>query len=233
MVIPSQDLIECKTCGKAAKPHKAHKLHCDACAKAKQVEYQRQYRERTKAANKTVTCKGCGAEFTTERSGRTWRCAECTRVYLAERRQKDQYRHSVYSKQYRERLGDAYTEKMRNRRRELVKTLLPDELEKFRQAERDKTLRAQAVTKDAVFKAYGGYRCVCCNETEPLFLSVDHIYNDGNKMRKKGVHAKGGTSFYQWIKRHNFPPGFQILCMNCNTGKHRNGGVCPHQSGKV
>jgi hypothetical protein len=155
------------------------------------------------------------------------------RVYLAERRQKDQYRHNVYAKQYRERLGVAYTEKMRNRRRELVKTLPPDELEKFRQAERDKTLRAQAVTKDAVFKAYGGYRCVCCNETEPLFLSIDHIYNDGNEMRKKGVHAKGGTSFYQWIKRHNFPPGFQILCMNCNTGKHRNGGVCPHQSGKV
>lgn len=233
MVIPSQDLIECKTCGKASKPHKVYKLHCDACTKAKQVEYQRQYRERTKAANTTVTCKGCGNDFTTEKSGRKWRCAECTRLYLAERREKDQYRHNVYSKQYRERLGSAYTEKMRMRRTEYMATLSPDELEKFRQAERDKTIKDQRKLRDLVFEAYGGYKCACCGETEPLFLSIDHIYNDGNEMRKDGTHRRGGTAFYRWIKMTNYPPGFQVLCMNCNTGKHRNGGVCPHQSGKV
>lgn len=25
------------------------------------------------------------------------------------------------------------------------------------------------------------------------------------------------------------PEGFQTLCYNCNIGKHRNGGICPHQ----
>ncbi len=233
MVIPSQDLIECKTCGKADKPHKVYKLHCDACAKAKQVEYQRQYKKRNQASPKTVLCKGCGSQFSTEQSGRSWRCAECTRVYLAERREADQYRHNVYSKQYRERLGDAYTEKMRERRRNLIATLPPDELEKLRQYERDKTLRSQAKLKAEVFAAYGGYRCNCCGESEPMFLSVDHIYNDGNQMRKNKVHPTSGSAFYAWIVRNKFPPGFQILCMNCNTGKHKNGGICPHQSSKV
>ena len=27
----------------------------------------------------------------------------------------------------------------------------------------------------------------------------------------------------------DFPEGFQILCFNCNAGKHRNGGRCPHE----
>jgi hypothetical protein len=186
-----------------------------------------------KDSPKQVICKGCGLQFTTGQTGRSWRCADCMRVYLLERRRNDQYRHNVYSKQYRERLGDAYREKMRARRDELIATLPPDELQKFRKEEADKTRRATDTLRKEVFEAYGGFVCTCCGETEPLFLSVDHIYNDGNEMRNTGTHARGGTAFYQWIKRHKFPPGFQILCMNCNTGKHRNGGTCPHQSSKV
>lgn len=233
MATPSQDLIVCKVCQCAGKAHKTYRLLCDTCAKKRQVEYQRQYRQRMKDNPKQVICKGCGLQFTTEQTGRTWRCVDCMRVYLLERRQNDQYRHNVYAKQYRARLGDAYREKMRARRDELIATLPPDELQKFRKEEADKTRRATETLRKEVFEAYGGFVCACCGETEPLFLSVDHIYNDGNEMRKSGTHARGGTAFYQWIKRHKFPPGFQILCMNCNTGKHRNGGVCPHQSSKV
>jgi hypothetical protein len=31
--------------------------------------------------------------------------------------------------------------------------------------------------------------------------------------------------------KHNFPPGFRLLCSNCNFGRARNHGVCPHQEG--
>lgn len=233
MATPSQGLIDCKVCGQQSEPHKTYKLLCDTCAKKRQVEYQRQYRERNKAQPRQVICKGCGQQFTTQESGKTWRCADCTRIYLLERRQKDQYRHNSYSKQYRARQGDKYRERMRNRRNELIATLPPDELVEFRKAEAEKTRRATDTLRREVFDAYGGFRCACCGETQPLFLSVDHIYNDGNEMRKSGTHSRGGTAFYAWIKRNKFPPGFQILCMNCNTGKHRNGGVCPHQSDKV
>lgn len=92
--------------------------------------------------------------------------------------------------------------------------------------------------KDLVFAAYGGYRCNCCGETEPKFLSIDHINNDGAEHKRqlnltKNKHRNdrtNGSNWYQTIIRLGFPPIFQILCMNCNCGKHRNGGVCPHKT---
>lgn len=30
-----------------------------------------------------------------------------------------------------------------------------------------------------------------------------------------------------------FPPEYQIQCFNCNLGRARNGGVCPHQARDV
>lgn len=77
-----------------------------------------------------------------------------------------------------------------------------------------------------VYEAYGGAICACCGETHIEFLSVDHINNDGAKHRKeKGV--LGGL--YGWLKKRNFPPGFRVLCMNCNFALGH-GGSCPHQS---
>jgi hypothetical protein len=76
--------------------------------------------------------------------------------------------------------------------------------------------------------AYGGRRCACCGETEFLFLSIDHIHGGGNRDRKE-KKVSGGLTFYRWLKRAGWPPGFQILCMNCQFGRKHNGGVCPHQ----
>lgn len=84
--------------------------------------------------------------------------------------------------------------------------------------------------KDAAFYAYGGYICACCGEMEPIFLSIDHISGGGYKHRKT-VHA--GYSMYSWLKRHNYPKGFQVLCRNCNWGKHINDGICPHKNIKA
>ena len=104
----------------------------------------------------------------------------------------------------------------------------PEEVAAFRAAESDKTKRAQAICRDQVFEAYGGYKCNCCGETEPMFLSIDHVDNNGANERKSGKYCGSGTGFYQWLRKNNFPSGYQVLCMNCNTGKHKNGGVCPH-----
>ena len=78
-------------------------------------------------------------------------------------------------------------------------------------------------------EAYGGYKCACCDETEPLFLTLDHIDNDGNAFRKKHGFHHHGSKFYKWLRDNNYPPGYQVLCSNCNHGKHRNKGICPHQ----
>ena len=79
--------------------------------------------------------------------------------------------------------------------------------------------------RDKVFNHYGN-QCECCGESNILFLSVDHINNDGASHRKE----IGRGRINQWLINNNFPPGFQLLCFNCNLGKYRNGGVCPHKS---
>ncbi len=74
-------------------------------------------------------------------------------------------------------------------------------------------------------------RCTCCGETEEIFLSVDHINEDGAEQRRIVGNGRkrwgGGEATYTWIIRHNFPDTFQILCINCNWAKSRGG--CPHQ----
>jgi hypothetical protein len=75
----------------------------------------------------------------------------------------------------------------------------------------------------------GDQGCACCGETEPLFLQIDHINNDGAEDRRK--HG-GNRQMYAYIctltpeeaRRH-----YQIYCGSCNHAKMRNGGVCPHQ----
>lgn len=81
--------------------------------------------------------------------------------------------------------------------------------------------------QDKAIMAYGGYKCACCGETEPLFLSLDHIENDGSSHRKS-IGTLGGAKLYKWLEQNNYPPGFQVLCANCNHGKYRNKGICPH-----
>lgn len=74
--------------------------------------------------------------------------------------------------------------------------------------------------------------CDCCGETELAFLTLDHINGDGAKHRREnfGSNKSAGTSYvYGWIKRNGFPPIFKVLCFNCNTGRHINGGICPHK----
>jgi hypothetical protein len=83
-------------------------------------------------------------------------------------------------------------------------------------------------SKDAVFNSYGGYICACCGETEKRFLSIDHIDGGGNKHRKE-TGMKSGNEFYIWLRLQNFPPGYQVLCYNCNLGKRHNNNVCPHE----
>ena len=71
----------------------------------------------------------------------------------------------------------------------------------------------------------GELKCVCCGFAEIDGLTIDHIEG-----RKKMGHDKKrrAQTIYAWIKRNNFPKGFQTLCMNCNHAKGRLG-KCPHE----
>ena len=43
-------------------------------------------------------------------------------------------------------------------------------------------------------------------------LTIDHMDDDGAQKRKQEGH---GYQFYLWLKKHNYPDGYQVLCWNC------------------
>lgn len=103
-------------------------------------------------------------------------------------------------------------------------------LEYFQKHKKERNLYARNNNKQIkleVLNYYsnGSMSCNCCGEKELHFLSIDHIDGGGNRLSKiQGV----GTNLYKWLRRNEFPKGFQVLCMNCNFGKGKIG-VCPHK----
>lgn len=71
----------------------------------------------------------------------------------------------------------------------------------------------------------GSMSCICCGETEYEFLTLDHINGGGSKHRKE----LGAANIYNALRKAGYPPGYQILCFNCNCGRQRNKGICPHK----
>ena len=80
--------------------------------------------------------------------------------------------------------------------------------------------------RNAAFEHYGGSICVCCHEDMVGFLTIDHMNGNGN-IHRRAIRTNGGHGFYQWLKNNNYPPGFQVLCYNCNMAKGVYG-HCPH-----
>lgn len=81
--------------------------------------------------------------------------------------------------------------------------------------------------RHAAIMAYGGYRCVCpgCDATESEFLSIDHIKGGGHQHRREiGI----GANFFVWLRKNNYPPGYRVLCHNCNQARGFYG-YCPHE----
>lgn len=108
---------------------------------------------------------------------------------------------------------------------------------KFQAYRRECARRNGARLKFVVFSHYsnGKPKCKCCGETEMVFLALDHINGGGKQHRKEIFNGRnsGGRGYYSWLKRNNYPEGYQILCHNCNFAKGDSGKVCPHQLGWI
>jgi hypothetical protein len=99
---------------------------------------------------------------------------------------------------------------------------IPNSFQKYDQRRKKNSFKV----KVKVIMAYGG-KCVCCEETELDFLTIDHINNNGKIHR---LEVNSGLDLYRWLIKHNYPSEFQLLCWNCNEGKQfNNGACCPHQ----
>lgn len=160
-----------------------------------------------------VTCRVCGKRKKQVRPQANL-CQECYNASM-----RDYYR--------------ANKEKMQASNRERGRRKRQDP--GFVASERKRGREYWADQRHKAMMAYGGYKCACCGETEPKFLSLDHIENDGASHRRElgyDGNGKGASSAtLSWMRKNNYPSGIQVLCMNCNFGKARNGGICPHQEG--
>ena len=185
-------------------------------------------------------CNKCGRDmpidsFHRNRNRRNSWCKECANAHVREFYKKHKERSVQYARNRRRRLKDkglcpacGKFEQAPNRTR--CAKCLAGALSEKRKAQRKAQMQR---VKDEVFAHYGGYVCQCCGEFEPVFLSLDHVYNDGAEHRRQmnpNGRSAASSTMYAWIKRNGFPLGFQVLCFNCNMGKHLNKGTCPHQS---
>jgi hypothetical protein len=99
--------------------------------------------------------------------------------------------------------------------------------DKIAKARHDYRRKHDAENKAKIYEVYGN-KCACCGETNPGFFTVDHVNSDGHLERKKGYYTSG-SQFYEWLVKRNFPKEYQVLCYNCNLGRARNNGICPHR----
>lgn len=89
----------------------------------------------------------------------------------------------------------------------------------------DKRRAEQAKVRRDVIEGYGGV-CACCGNAYPPHLTLDHIDGGGAAERR----ATCQRSIMRRLRREGFPPGYQVLCWNCNAAKHHVPGGCDCQA---
>ena len=93
---------------------------------------------------------------------------------------------------------------------------------------REEVLARAKVRRDRqrqrAIEALGG-RCVCCGESTPEFLELDHVDPRGGRFDRKNL----GISQAELQRRVSMGArNVELRCSNCHRVKSR-GQVCPHQ----
>lgn len=71
-------------------------------------------------------------------------------------------------------------------------------------------------------------QCAKCGYSDIRALSIDHVNGGGSQHRRDLGFANsggggGGEKFYRWLKKNEYPQGYQVLCLNCQFIKmHEN-----------
>lgn len=91
----------------------------------------------------------------------------------------------------------------------------------------ERTRMKMRAIRAEMIAAYGG-TCACCGESAREFLTIDHV-NGGGSRHSKSLGG-GGRAVLMYLYKLGWPKdGYRLLCYNCNSGRERFGGVCPHE----
>ncbi len=156
-------------------------------------------------------CRVCGVELNDNnwypscKKKCDYICIECCKI----RTKIDQLKNKEHYKEYRKNY------------RILNKTTIDSQIKEWRLENKDRVNELgrgyNKRTKEKIIRHYsnGTMKCACCGEDDINCLSIDHINNNGTEHKKET-----GGHLYWWIKKNNFPEGFQVLCYNCNIVKY-------------
>jgi len=120
-----------------------------------------------------------------------------------------------------------YYAKNREAIRERDRLRYHENLGEYRENGRRHQLKRRQQRRVLVLTHYSGPtpECACCGERTDIFLTIDHVNEDGAEHRRR-IGARSGSDIYSWLIKNDYPDGFQVLCFNCNWAKSRGG--CPH-----
>lgn len=81
---------------------------------------------------------------------------------------------------------------------------------------------------------YGGPQpiCACCGIADLVFLTLDHVNDDGASDRRELGARGSGHNFYRWLQKNGYPRKMRVLCWNCNAARWLRG-ACPHEASHV
>ena len=94
------------------------------------------------------------------------------------------------------------------------------DVNRSRTLSRQRMLRQMENMKNAVINVLtnGEGTCRWCGQGDQDVLTIDHIDNNGaNHRRQMGIGC--GKLIYRYLVKNDYPPGFQVLCFNCNNKK--------------
>ena len=128
-------------------------------------------------------------------------------------------------KEYLKRYAQEHREDMRRNRKRWQEKRGEDYWKTFyirhREELKAKTREWNHKIKLLALSAYsenGTPRCLRCGVNDIDVLTIDHINGGGNEHRRQ-LRVGSGTHFFYWLRRNNYPSGFQVLCWNCNVKK--------------
>lgn len=127
----------------------------------------------------------------------------------------------VWTKEY----AKEYNKKYRQENKERLLELNRIWCSKNREHVREENRKERERLKMEVLGRYSSNKICCayCGFEDTRALQIDHIDNNGAEERREklGNRTCAGTTFYRWIRRQNYPDGYQVLCANCNIIKLR------------
>ncbi len=104
-------------------------------------------------------------------------------------------------------------------------------LKRYRERHPEAAQKWAAALKHEVFSHYSGgtphCNCALCPEktNDVAFLTIEHIGGGGAEHRRSLSKTTSftGNKFYSWLKQHGYPPGYEVLCFNCNCTRNVRG----------